>query len=127
MIEWTISDPQRLVRASVVGRARLEHFETYLSAIDAAGAMAYRKLFRVPDGDAIAAHDIPALAALVVKHGRGGGRVGPLAIVVASRETNLLADWFKSLASLERPVRIFQRESTAMAWLDGIAPPSASS
>jgi hypothetical protein len=123
MIEWTISAPRRLVEASVVGRALPEHFEAYLSAIDAAGAMAYRKLFRVGGPDAIAAHDIPALAALVVKHGRATGKVGPLAIVVGSREANLLADWFKSLASLERPVRIFQQDATAMAWLDGIAPP----
>lgn len=123
MIEWTISEPQRLVKASVVGQARPEHFEAYLGAIAAAGAFPYRKLFSIAGSSGIDARDIPALAALVVKFGRVAGTVGPLAIVVASRETNLLADWFKSLASLERPVRIFQHESTAMAWLDGIAPP----
>ncbi len=123
MIEWTISEPQRLVSASIVGRALPEHFEAYLSAITAAGAMPYRKLFRVGGPDAIEAQDIPALAALVVKYGRDSGKVGPLAIVVGSRESNLLADWFKSLASLERPVRIFQQDGTAMALLDGIAPP----
>jgi len=123
MIEWTISESRRLVSAGVVGRALPEHFDAYLSAITAAGAMPYRKLFRVGGPDAIDPKDIPALAALVVKYGRGSGKVGPLAIVVGSRESNLLADWFKSLASLERPVRIFQQDGTAMAWLDGIAPP----
>jgi hypothetical protein len=123
MIEWTISAPLRLVSATTVGRALPEHFESYLSAIHAAQAMAYRKLFRVGGADAIDARDIPALAALVVKYGRGVEKVGPLAIVVGSRESNLLADWFKSLASLERPVRIFQSDATALAWLDGIAPP----
>ena len=123
MIEWTISEPRRLVDATIIGRALPEHFEAYLSAVAAAGAMPYRKLFRVGGPDAIDARDIPALAALVVKHGRGSAKVGPLAIVVGSRESNLLADWFKSLASLDRPVRIFQQDVTAMAWLDGIAPP----
>ena len=127
MIEWTISDAQRLVSATIVGRATPEHFEAYLAAITGAGAMPYRKLFRLDGPDAIDSRDIPALAALVVKFGRVSDKVGPLAIVVAHRETNLLADWFKSLASLERPVRIFQRASTAMAWLDGIAPPPPSS
>jgi hypothetical protein len=123
MIEWTISSDQHLVRATVVGRVTAAHFEAYLSAVNAADAAPYRKLFDVADSSAIAPSDIPAFAALVVKYGRGAGKVGPVAIVVASREANLLADWFKSLASLERPVRIFQREGTAMAWLDGIAPP----
>ncbi len=123
MIEWTIVEQLRLVRAGVVGRATPEHFEAYLSAVDAAGAAPFRKLFSIAASSGIEARDIPAFAALVVRHGRGAGKVGPVAIVVASRETNLLADWFKSLASLERPVRIFQHESTALAWLDGIAPP----
>lgn len=123
MIEWTISDEQRLVRATVIGRVTQVHFEAYLAAISAAGAAPYRKLFHIADASAIAPQDIPAFAALVVEYGRGAGKVGPLAIVVAGRETNQLANWFKSLASLERPVRIFDRESTAMAWLDGIAPP----
>lgn len=123
MIEWTISEQLHLVRASAIGHATPEHLEAYLSAIATANAFAYRKLFIITESSDVAARDIPALAAQVVKYGRGAGKVGPLAIVVASRETNLLADWFRSLASLERPVRIFQGESTAMAWLDGIAPP----
>lgn len=123
MIEWTILDSQRLVSARIVGRALPDHFDAYLSAITGAGAMPYRKLFRIGGSEAIDARDIPALAALVVKYGRGTGKVGPLAILVGSRESNVLADWFRSLASLDRPVRIFQQESTAMAWLDGIAPP----
>ena len=123
MIEWTISEEQRLVSATVVGRVTSEHFEAYLVAVNAAGAAPYRKLFDIADSSTITPQDIPAFAALVVKYGRGAGKVGPVAIVVASRESNLLADWFKSLASLKRPVRIFARKSTAMAWLDGIAPP----
>jgi hypothetical protein len=123
MIEWTISPDQRLVSATVIGRATPEHLEAYLSAISDAGAAPYRKIFRMPDRDAVDARDIPAFAALVVKYFRGVSKVGPLAIVVGSRQSNVVADWFKSLASLERPVRIFQHEATAMAWLDGIAPP----
>ncbi|MBX3501325.1 MAG: hypothetical protein KF889_17945 [Alphaproteobacteria bacterium] len=126
MIEWTISQPRRLVSATVVGRALPEHFEAYIVAVDAAGAAPYRKLFRVMTADAVDPRDIPAIAAVVVKHGRSAAKVGPVAIVVNSRESNLLADWFKSLASLERPVRIFQQEGAALAWLDGIAPPPAS-
>ncbi|MBV9833584.1 MAG: hypothetical protein JO055_04210 [Alphaproteobacteria bacterium] len=123
MIEWTIDEQQHLVKARVVGNATPEHFEAYLSAITAANAAPYRKLFSIVGSSSVASGDIPAFAALVLKSGRNTSKIGPVAIVVASRETNLLADWFRSLASLERPVRIFQHESTAMAWLDGIAPP----
>lgn len=123
MIEWTILPERRLVSATVIGRALPEHFDAYLADVTSSGAMPYRKMFRVGGPDAIDSRDIPALAALVVKYGRVSDKVGPLAIVVGSRESNLLADWFKSLASLERPVRIFQQESTALAWLDGVAPP----
>ena len=123
MIEWTISQELRLVRAHVVGRATPEHFTAYLAALTDAGAAPYRKLFSIVGDASVAAEDIPAIAALVLRFARGAARVGPLAIVVSNQQGNALADWFRSLASVERPVRVFQSEATAMAWLDGIAPP----
>lgn len=123
MIEWSISQDQRVVRATVIARATPAHFEAYLQAVNAAGAAAYRKLFAILADGHVAAQDVPAFAALVVKHARGVARVGPVAIVVATQESNALADWFKSLATVERPVRVFSAEATAIAWLDGIAPP----
>ena len=123
MIEWTISHERRLVSAIVIARATPEHFAAYLGAVDRAGAVAYRKLFSIVGDAHVAAQDVPAFAAHAVKQARGVSRVGPVAIVVATQESNALAEWFKSLATVERPVRVFQREATAMAWLDGIAPP----
>lgn len=125
MIEWTISHERQLVSARVIERATPEHFESYLSAVNQAGAAGYRKLFSMTRQARVEAQDIPAFAALVRSHARGVAKVGPVAIVVGTDESNALADWFRSLATVDRPVRIFQGEGTAIAWLDGLAPPSA--
>ena len=123
MIEWKISDAERLVTVVVTGRVTEPAFEAYLAAVRDAGAAPYRKLFGIFDPFAFTPSEIPRLAALTVKY-IAGGPVGPLAVVVDAEATSALADWFRSLATLERPVQIFRSNHAARAWLDEIAPVS---
>ena len=44
-LKWSISHEDRLVLASAEGEASMADLEEYMSAVVAAGAMPYRKLF----------------------------------------------------------------------------------
>ena len=121
MIEWTISHAHKLVSVAVTGRVTEQAFEAYLVALRDGGAGPYRKIFGIYDPFAFTPSDIPRFAALTVKY-ISGGPVGPLAVVVDAKTTNALAEWFRSLASMDRPVRIFRTQHDARLWLDGIAP-----
>lgn len=121
MIEWSISDEAKLVTVAVTGRVTEQAFERYIVALRDAGAGPYRKLFAISDPFAFTPSDIPRFAALTVKY-ISGGPVGPLAVVVDAETTSALAEWFRSLATMDRPVRIFDTQHAALMWLDEVAP-----
>ena len=84
-VTWWISHDDRLVLASAEGDISPGSFEEYMSALVAAGAMPYRKLFDVTYATpgAIRLAQLKEFASKVVAFAKQGA-VGPLAIVVGS-------------------------------------------
>ena len=120
-VTWSISHDDRLVLATANGDCSLEDLQRYMSALAAAGAMPYRKLFDatyVTPGTLRLA-EIKAFAGMVVAFAKGGP-IGPGAIVVGSELEQEMAEVF-SQANAGRAMAIFRDRSKAREWLDGLA------
>lgn len=122
-IKLTISHITQLVIAVVEGDIERADFDGYLSALNSAKAISYRKIF---DASAASAHalsveDIQALAARARDYAKIHA-VGPFAIVVANDENLELARLFGVETDTARPLRIFRDRDAARAWLDRLAP-----
>ena len=120
-MQWTISQPTRLVMAVAEDDLVLKDIEDYLDAIVAAGALSYRKIFDTTGASVhLSEDDLMALGARIRAY-IPLGRIGPLAIVAATENSYGQARMFTTLAVADRPVRIF-RSFKPPAWLD--EPPS---
>lgn len=118
-VQWTISNPHRLVIAVARDELRLEDVENYLDGVAVADAMPYRKIFDTTHatmmlGDA----DMMALGARIRAYMKIG-TLGPLAIVAVTERAYQQARLFEALAEGDRPVRIFRELHLAREWLDG--------
>lgn len=117
-VNWTISQPDRLVIAVAEGTVTLQEIEQYLDGVVTSNALAYRKIFDVtqtevhpPDGDMmILGARIRAYPAF--------GRFGALAIVASSERARWIARLYTELAVVDRPIKIFRNIAAARKWLD---------
>jgi len=120
-VTWSISHDDRLVLAAADGDCSLEDLERYVSALAAAGAMPYRKLFDatyVTPGT-LRLTELKALAGMIVAVAKGRP-VGPGAIVVGSELEQEMAEVF-ARTDVGRAMAIFKDRSKARDWLDGLA------
>jgi hypothetical protein len=120
-VTWSISHDDRLVLAAADGDCSFEDLERYISAVAAAGAMPYRKLFDatyVTPGTLRLA-ELKAFAGMMVAFAKGGP-IGPGAIVVGSELEQEMAEAF-ARAGASRALAIFKDRSKARVWLDGLA------
>jgi hypothetical protein len=122
-VEWTISQPHRLVIAVARGEVRLPDIENYLDGVTVANALPYRKIFDTSNatlmlGDA----DMMLLGARIQAYLKID-RLGPLAIVAVTDRSYQQALLFETLAVGERPVKIFRELHAARQWLDATSPP----
>ena len=123
-VQWTISQPHRLVIAVAREELRLEDIENYLDGVVVAGAMPFRKIFDMTHatvmlGDA----DMMALGARIRAYLKVD-RLGPLAIIAVTERAYQQARLFEALADGDRPVKIFRELHLAREWLDKVEPPS---
>ncbi len=120
-VTWSISHNDRLVLASAEGDISPGNFDEYMSALVAAGAMPYRKLFDVTYATpgSIRLAQLKAFGSKVVAFAKLGA-VGPLAIVVGSELEHELAELF-ARADAGRALAIFSDRTKAREWLDGLA------
>ena len=124
-VNWTISHPDKLVVAVAEGEVEHADVDKYLLALIAEGAMPYRKLFDVTFAPlSMGLAELRALGKRVTEHARGGGSVGPLALVVGSELALDMARIFEAQARADRPLRIFDDVVKARAWLDSLSEPS---
>ena len=124
-VNWTISHPDKLVVAVAEGEVEHADVDKYLLALIAEGAMPYRKLFDVTFAPlSMGLAQLRALGTRVTEHARGGGSVGPLALVVGSELALDMARIFEAQARAGRPLRIFDDVVKARAWLDSLSEPS---
>lgn len=117
-VQWTISNPHRLVIAVARDELRLEDVENYLDGVAVADSLSYRKIFdtthaRIMLSDA----DMMALGARIRAYMKIG-TLGPLAIVAVTDHAHQQACLFEVLAEGNRPIRIFRELHLAREWLD---------
>jgi hypothetical protein len=122
-IKLTISHPTQLVIAVAEGDVARADVDDYLSAVNSAGALPYRKIFDVSamSPTALSAADIQSFAARVRDYTKTYA-LGPIAIVVANDANFDLARQFGVEAEAARPLRVFRDREAARAWLDRLAP-----
>lgn len=118
-INLTISHADKLVVAVADGEIDRAEIDEYLTALIAAGAMSYRKLFDISFAPlSLGVAELRALG----KRSADAGPTGPLAIVVGSNLAREMAAIFESQAAADRPLRIFDDLPTAREWLDSFPP-----
>ena len=118
---WSIPQEDRLVSAAVSGEVSGQDLDQYLSAVAAAGAMPYRKLFDVTYATpgSLRLSELRAIAKASAAYAKESV-VGPLAIVVGSDFDRELAEMF-SQANAGRAFAIFSDALKARQWLDQLA------
>jgi hypothetical protein len=118
-VTWTIAHSDKLVVAVAEGEVTHADVDKYLLALIDGGAMPYRKLFDVTFAPlSMGVAELRALGTRVADHAKGGGSVGPVALVVGSELAFDMAKIFEAQARADRPLRIFDDVVKARAWLD---------
>jgi hypothetical protein len=118
-VQWTISNPHRLVIAVALGELRLADVEQYLDGVTVADALPYRKIFDTTQASMMLSDaDMMALGARIRAYMKIA-TLGPLAIVAVTERAYQQARLFETLADGDRPVKIFRELHKAREWLDG--------
>lgn len=117
-VQWTISNPHRLVIAVARDELRLADVENYLDGVAVADALPYRKIFDTTHATMMLSDaDVMMLGARIRAYLKIG-KLGPLAIVAVTERAYQQARLFETLAEGNRPIRIFRELHLAREWLD---------
>ena len=118
---WIIDSKQSLVTAIAEGRFTASDVRSFLSVIVGADALSYRQLFDFAQGIAeISPEEAMDLGARIRMH-QADISVGPLAVVLPSRQSGPIARLLGILATAQRPMRIFHKREPAERWLNDLA------
>ncbi|MFO1161407.1 MAG: hypothetical protein U1E60_21395 [Reyranellaceae bacterium] len=117
-LEWKISHPDRLVIATAEGTLTPAEIEHYLDDVVTSDALVYRKIFDVTQAVFQTSDDEMMALGARIRAYPAFGRLGPLAIVVASEQSRWQARMFSQLAEVDRPLKIFRTVGAARKWLD---------
>lgn len=121
-IQWTVSNPAKLVVAVAKGPLSRVDIEGYLDGVVVADIMSYRKVFDLTNATpTLNDADMMELGARIRAYATAGD-MGPLAIVATTPESFERAHLFAALAEARRPIKIFQELHLARQWLDSESP-----
>ncbi len=116
-VRWTIDPSKQLVEVLVEGEVSAADFAAMLDAVEAAGAVPYRKLLDASRVKAppMAGNNLPAFASRIAQY----AHAGPFAVVVAqSGPADGLARLLLLLADAQGRARVFRDLTEARQWLD---------
>jgi 1,6-anhydro-N-acetylmuramate kinase len=117
-IQWTIDADRKRVTMVASGDITRGDFEELHVALRAAGAHAYAKLFDGLLGRMrLTTEDVLMLGAHV-RSQHAEGPVGPLAVVLTARDSELIAPLLGMLAVADRPMRVFNEFDRARRWIN---------
>lgn len=115
-VRWTIDRSKELVEVVLIGETTQDDATRFFDAIEAAGAVPYRKLF---DARAAVAKLDTAIMAAVSKRISGYQNPGPIAIVLPEGgPIEGYAKLFLIGVDADARARFFATEPEARAWLD---------
>lgn len=114
-LRWIIDHAQRLIEIIVEGESDSAAFTKLLDAIEAEGAVGYRKLLDVSGATGrMDGRDMPKIAERVSQY----RNAGPFAVVAAPKgPTDGLARLFVLLAEAQDRGRVFREAQPAREWL----------
>ena len=114
----TVRPDERLVIATGRDKVSIRDVEDYLNATMAGERLAYSKLVDFSDCKlALSESDMLWLGAWIKAYASAGFKLGPLAIVVRSRDRPLVR-LYKVLATADRPLKFFSNALSARTCLD---------
>ncbi len=117
-LHWTIDPQQRLVTVVAEGDVTRAEVETYLDAIDHAGAYAYRKLFDAKHARTrMTPEEMLALGARMRATHEEGHAMGALAAIVPDDHVEAVDRVLGILAAADRPMRLFREVGLARKWI----------
>ena len=119
-ITWTLDPDFESAVVCAAGAISRADVEAYLAAIDAAGAVGYRKLIDARTATVDMGHE-DMMAVGVRMRGFHGGPVGALAIVLSREGADAVARILGIMAAADRPMRLFTSMRAAERWLEGLA------
>lgn len=120
-LHWTVDSKDRLVIAIAEGDVTRAHVEEYISAMNGAGTLSYRKLFDASQGDTrMTSEDMLAIGVQIRTRHAAGGKQGPLAVVVPPDKAELVSRVLGILAAADRPMRVFSASEPARRWIESL-------
>ncbi len=116
-LQWKVSPLERMVVCVSEGVVTLDDFRAYLAALKREKALPFPKIFVATQGKSgMNDGDREKLAALLTSFLEIDG-LGPFAVVAGSKRNDGLAEVFRSLATVRRPMRLFPDIHAARKWL----------
>ena len=100
------------------GEVTLKDLEGYFDAVTEARAVHYRKIFDSTNGTSVLSDDDVKILKARMTSFVEQGRVGPFAIVAGSQRNDRLTKICQTVASADRPMRVFRDIHSARLWLE---------
>ena len=120
-LQWTISQPKRLVVAVAKGEIRPRAMVDCLARLDATGVRPYAKLVLLERLVTTFSEDSVSTLASLVRQREQESEVGPIAIIAQDDATCEQACQFAHIAELVRPIRVFREWHEGRRWIDTVA------
>jgi hypothetical protein len=114
---WKIEPENSLVVAVAYGDVTRPEVDRYLDALVETGALAYRKVFDVHNGDTAMTADDLLPVAVRMRSLHGLGPMGPLAVVLPLGRGERLQRALGMVATARRPMRVFESPMLAYRWI----------
>ena len=116
-LSWKIAPLEQLVVCTAEGTIRLPDMLAYYRALDEARAFPYQKIFIATAGlSGLSPQDI-ALASDELRSRRKASRFGEVAVVAGASRNKQLADIFRMLSHVDRPLFLCATIHDARRWL----------
>lgn len=120
-LHWTVDSKERLVIVIAEGDVTRAEVEDYITVMNGAGTLSYRKLYDGSLGDtAMTADDMLAIGVQIRARHATVSMLGPLAIVVPPAKSELVSRVLGILAAADRPMRVFSEFEPARRWIESL-------
>jgi hypothetical protein len=116
-LSWKIAPLERMVVCTAQGTVGLPDMLAYFRALDEAGAFPYQKIFIATAGVSELSQEDLRVVADELRSRRKSGRFGEVAVVAGASRNNALADIFRMLSQVDRPLFMCATIHDARRWL----------
>ena len=117
-IRIRISPLDHMIIGETEGEVTLADLLGYFDSVTAARALHFRKIFDSTNGTSVLSDDDVAVLKTRMQAFVELGKVGPFAVVAGSQRHGRLAAICQTVASADRPMRVFRDIRSARLWLD---------